>query len=190
MHSPGPFICTTDPNYANENAKNSSGIMLAYFATWGSSIHISPKTDAQWLVPNSMHLMFAGVIFTLSFLSREYVSALTCAHQSLTLPRSPRWLIKVGRHEEALENLTRLRQLPPDHPYITSEIVDINDQLNREREATMGTTWLGPIRELLSSKANLYRIQLSIMSQLLAQWSGANSITIYAPTYFAMMLVD
>jgi MFS family permease len=28
------------------------GIMLAYFASWGSSLHISSKTDAQWLVPN------------------------------------------------------------------------------------------------------------------------------------------
>ncbi|KAF1844167.1 general substrate transporter [Cucurbitaria berberidis CBS 394.84] len=147
------------------------GIMLAYFASWGSSIHISSHTDAQWLVPNSMHLMFAVLIFTLSFFSRE----------------SPRWLIKVGRHEEALDNLSRLRQLPADHPYVTSEIVDINDQLNREREATMGTSWLGPIRELFSSKANLYRIQLSIMSQLLSQWSGSNSITVYAPQYFAMM---
>jgi len=137
--------------------------MLAYFASWGSSIHISSKTDTQWLLPNSMHLMFAGIIFTLSFLSRE----------------SPRWLIKVGRHEEALENLCLIRQLPADHPYVTSEIMDINDQLEREREATMGTTWLGPIRELFASKANLYRIQLSIMSQLLSQWSGANSITIY-----------
>ena len=147
------------------------GIMLAYFASWGSSIHISSKTDTQWLVPNSMHLMFAGVIFILSFGAKE----------------SPRWLIKVGRHEEALKNLARLRQLPADHPYITTEIIDINDQLNREREATMGTTWLGPIREMFSNKANLYRLQLSVMSQLLGQWSGANSITIYAPRYFAMM---
>ncbi|CAN9094624.1 unnamed protein product [Alternaria alternata] len=147
------------------------GIMLAYFASWGSSIHISSATDAQWLVPNSMHLMFAGIIFTLSWFAKE----------------SSRWLIKVGRHEEALDNLAVLRNLPADHPYVTSEIMDINDQLNREREATMGTTWLGPVRELFSSKANLYRIQLSVMSQLLAQWSGANSITIYAPQYFAMM---
>lgn len=147
------------------------GIMLAYFASWGSSIHISSKTDAQWLVPNSMHLMFAGVIFTLSFFAHE----------------SPRWLIKVGRHEEALKNLSLLRQLPAEHPYISSEVIDINDQLNREREATMGTSWLGPVRELFTSRANLYRIQLSIMSQLLGQWSGANSITIYAPKYFAMM---
>jgi hypothetical protein len=106
--------------------------------------------------------MFAGLIFTLSFFAKE----------------SPRWLIKVGRHEEALKNLSQLRQLPGDHPYVQSEIIDINDQLNREREATMGTSWLGPIRELFSSKANLYRIQLSIMSQLLSQWSGANSITV------------
>ncbi|KAH7389847.1 MFS quinate transporter-like protein [Pyrenochaeta sp. MPI-SDFR-AT-0127] len=147
------------------------GIMLAYFASWGSSIHISSATDAQWLVPNSMHLMFAGIIFSLSFFTRE----------------SPRWLIKVGRHEEALDNLSLLRNLPSDHPYVTSEIIDINDSLNREREATMGTTWLGPVRELFATKANLYRVQLSIMSQLLSQWSGANSITIYAPQYFAMM---
>ncbi|KAF2849107.1 MFS quinate transporter-like protein [Plenodomus tracheiphilus IPT5] len=146
------------------------GIMLAYFATWGSSLHIAP-TDAQWLVPNSMHLMFAGIILTLSFFAKE----------------SPRWLIKVGRHEEALAGLSQLRNLPGDHPYVTSEIIDINDQLNREREATMGTSWLGPVRELFTNKANLYRIQLSVMSQLLAQWSGANSITIYAPKYFAMM---
>jgi len=145
--------------------------MLAYFATWGSSLHISSATDAQWLVPNSMHLMFAGIIFTLSLFCRE----------------SPRWLVKVGRHEEALENLSLLRQLPADHPYVSSEIIDINDQLNREREATMGTSWMGPVKELFKSKANLYRLHLSVFSQILSQWSGANSITIYAPEYFEMM---
>ena len=91
------------------------------------------------------------------------------------------------RHEEALKNLAQLRNLPADHPYVQTEIIDINDQLNREREATMGTSWLGPVREMFASKSNLYRLQLSVMSQLLGQWSGANSITIYAPQYFAMM---
>ncbi|KAK8217176.1 hypothetical protein M8818_001428 [Zalaria obscura] len=147
------------------------GIMLAYFASWGSSIHIPSTTQLQWVVPNLMHIYFAAIICILSFFAIE----------------SPRWLVKVGKHEKAALNLSKLRKLPEDHPYVQTELIDINDQLNREREATMGASWLGPIKELLTIPANRYRLMLSIMSQILAQWSGANSITIYAPEYFAMM---
>ncbi|EOD49384.1 putative quinate permease protein [Neofusicoccum parvum UCRNP2] len=147
------------------------GIMLGYFASWGSSIHISGDNQAQWVVPNSLHLMFASIIFVLSLFAIE----------------SPRWLIKVKKHESAAANLARLRKLPASHPYVQTEIIDINDQLEREAEATMGTTWFGPVKELFSSPANRYRLMLSLFSQLLSQWSGANSITIYAPEYFKMM---
>lgn len=115
--------------------------------------------------------MFAGIIFTLSFFAIE----------------SPRWLIKVGEHERAATCLCKIRKLDVNHPYVQTEIIDINDQLDREREATHGTTWFGPIRELFTISSNRYRLMLSIMSQLLSQWSGASSITIYAPEYFAMM---
>jgi len=147
------------------------GIMLAYFASWGSNIHISGDSELQWVVPNMMHIYFAVIICFTSFFAIE----------------SPRWLVKVGKHEKAAANLAKLRNLDESHWYVQSELIDINDQLDREREATKGTSWLGPIREMLSSKSNLYRMQLSIMSQLLSQWSGASSITIYAAKYFAMM---
>lgn len=147
------------------------GVMLAYFGTWGSALHISAETNMQWVIPNLMHIYFAAVICILSFFATE----------------SPRWLVKVGKHEKAAANLSKLRNLESSHWYIQAELLDINDQLNREREATMGTTWLGPIREMFTDRANLYRIQLSIMSQLLGQWSGASSITIYAVEYFEMM---
>ncbi|OJD32337.1 mfs quinate transporter [Diplodia corticola] len=147
------------------------GIMLGYFASWGSSLHISDDSQNQWVVPNSLHLMFAGIIFILSFGSIE----------------SPRWLIKVNRHEEAAANLSRLRQLPASHPFVQTEIIDINDQLNREQEATHGASRWGVVKELVSTPANRYRLMLSLFSQLLGQWSGANSITIYAPEYFKMM---
>ncbi|QDS71799.1 hypothetical protein FKW77_009451 [Venturia effusa] len=147
------------------------GIMLSYFASWGSSIHISNKLQTQWLVPNSMHIMFAGIILVLSLFALE----------------SPRWLIKVGKHEKAAVNLSKLRQLPIDHPYVQSEIIDINGELDREREAIRGASKLGMVKELLFIPANRYRIMLSVLSQILAQWSGANSITIYAPRYFAMV---
>lgn len=147
------------------------GIMLGYFASWGSSIHISNHSAAQWVIPNTLHLYFAAIIFTLSFFATE----------------SPRWLIKVGKHEQALENLCKLRKLPEDHSYVQTEIIDTNAQLDREREATMGTSLMGPLRELIFIKSNQYRLFLALGAQLLGQWSGANSITIYAPQYFEMM---
>ncbi|EGC46741.1 conserved hypothetical protein [Histoplasma capsulatum var. duboisii H88] len=35
--------------------------------------------------------------------------------------------------------------------------------------------------------SNRYRVMIGLMSQLLSQWSGANSITIYAPGFFALL---
>ncbi|KAK7551480.1 general substrate transporter [Phyllosticta citricarpa] len=147
------------------------GIMLGYFASWGSSIHMGDNNQAQWVVPNSLHLMFAGIIFFLSFFSTE----------------SPRWLIKVKQPEKASRNLSILRNLPEDHPYVQAELAAITSQIESEAEATMGSAWTGILRELFCLSSNRYRLQLSIMSQLLSQWSGANSITIYAPNYFRMM---
>lgn len=147
------------------------GIMLGYFASYGSSIHISNHNVAQWVVPNTLHLYFATIIVIASFFAIE----------------SPRWLIKVGKHEQAAINLAKLRQLPEEHAYVQTEIIDINDQLNREREATMGLSWMGPVKELFTTPSNLYRLFLALGAQLLGQWSGANSITIYAPQYFEML---
>lgn len=150
------------------------GIMLGYFASYGSSIHISDTTQLQWVIPNLLHIYFATIVAVLSFGALE----------------SPRWLVKVGKNDKANDNLSKLRKLPADHWYVQSELLDINNQLEREQEATRGTTWLGPIRELFTLRANRYRLMLSVMSQLLGQWSGASSITIYAPEYFAMVGVS
>ncbi|EMF17764.1 general substrate transporter [Sphaerulina musiva SO2202] len=147
------------------------GIMLGYFSVWGCSLHISPDTQMQWVIPNMLHIYFAAIIFITSFLAVE----------------SPRWLLKVGKVEQAVKNLSTLRHLPEDHWYVQAEIMDVKDQLEREREATMGTKWYGVIRELVGTAANRYRLMLSVFSQLLSQWSGANSITIYAPEYFALV---
>ena len=108
------------------------GIMLGYFASYGCSIHISDNSQLQWVVPNLLHIYFATIIASLSFFAVE----------------SPRWLVKVGKHEKAAANLSKLRHLPTDHWYIQSELLDINNQLEREQEATRGTTWFGPIKEL------------------------------------------
>lgn len=147
------------------------GIMLGYFANWGTSLHISNAKSAQWVDATIMHLIFAGIILIMSIFALE----------------SPRWLAKVGRREQAAVNMSKLRGLSQEHPYVRAELIDIDDQLDREREATLGSGLLGPLKELLMLPGNRYRMVLGLSCQLLGQWSGGNSITIYAPQFFALL---
>lgn len=123
------------------------------------------------MVPTSLHIIFAGLIFLLSFLQYE----------------SPRFLIKKGKHEQAIRNLSRVRNLPEDHEYVVAEITAIEQSHQAELEATMGAGWLGVIKETFFIPKNLYRIYLTVMSQILSQWSGAGSITLYAPDLFKLL---
>jgi hypothetical protein len=103
------------------------GIMLAYFASWGSSLHIDKNSYNSWVVPTSIHLMFAGIIFILSWFNNE----------------SPRFLVKKGNPELAITNLAKIRGLPTDDEYVVNEINGIKHQLAEEQEATMGQGFLG-----------------------------------------------
>ncbi|KAF2160895.1 hypothetical protein M409DRAFT_70186 [Zasmidium cellare ATCC 36951] len=147
------------------------GTMLAYFAAWGSSLHISDDSQLQWILPNLLHVYFAALIALGSFWSIE----------------SPRWLVKVGKVQKAGQNLAKIRDLSEDHEFVTAEMKDISDQLEREAEATKSTGFLARLKEFVVPAPNRYRLMLSVMTQLLSQWSGASSITIYAPRYFAMI---
>ncbi|KAI9843753.1 MAG: hypothetical protein M1837_006113 [Sclerophora amabilis] len=147
------------------------GIMLAYFSSWGSSLHISEATSTRWVVPTTLHIMFAGIILILSFFNYE----------------SPRYLVRKGKIETALVNLARVRSLSEDHPVVLKEIAEVQAQLQEEQEATLGQGWTGYLREMFLMPNNLYRIYLGLVSQILSQWSGANSITIYAPNFFALL---
>jgi len=118
--------------------------------------------------------MFAGLIAILSFFNYE----------------SPRYLVKRGKDELATINLARVRNLAVDHPVIVKEISDIQAQLQEEEEATLGQGWVGVLKEMFLMPNNFYRIYLGFASQLLAQWSGAQSITVYAPDFFKLLGVD
>lgn len=130
----------------------------------------SELIDMQ-LVPTSLHIIFAGIIFIMSIFQQE----------------SPRYLIKKGNDEQALHNLCRIRQLPPDHEYIIREFTEIQSTHHAEAEATMGAGWLGVLKETFMIPKNFYRVYLAFMAQILSQWSGAGSITLYAPDFFRLL---
>jgi hypothetical protein len=89
--------------------------MLGYFANYGTSLHIFNNSVNQWIDATILHITFAGIILIMSIFALE----------------SPRWLAKVGRNEQAGINMSKLRNLPWDHPYVRAELIDIHDQLER-----------------------------------------------------------
>ncbi|KAJ5163106.1 Major facilitator superfamily domain general substrate transporter [Penicillium coprophilum] len=146
------------------------GIMIAYFANWGAQIHMADSFN-RWAVPTSLHLMFAGIILLLTFFQLE----------------SPRFYIKQGKREKALEVLCKLRGLPADHPYILNEISEMDIAFQEEMEATLGMGWKGLFKEILGIKRNSYRLFLTNLAQNMACWSGGSAITVYAPDLFTLV---
>jgi MFS family permease len=132
------------------------GIVLAYFTNYGCQVNLGDTTHNRWLVPTSLHIMFAGIIFVLSFFQYE----------------SPRYLVKKGRPDAALRVMSRLRKLPEDHDYVVREINAITVSHQAEMEATRGAGWFGVVKELFGVPSNLYRLYLTLMAQVMSQWSG------------------
>ena len=147
------------------------GIVLAYFANYGCSLHMPADSHSRWLTPTSLHIMMSGLIFFLTFLQYE----------------SPRFLVKEGKTEEATDVMAHLRHLPADDDYVVGEVAAIQAALDHEMEATRGVGFFGKFKELFLNKSNLFRLYIAVMVQFLSQWSGAGSITIYAPDLFALL---
>lgn len=145
--------------------------MLAYFTNYGCQVNLGDTSHVRWMVPTSLHIMFAGIIFLFTFLQFE----------------SPRYLIKQNKEDQAIKNMVRLRNLPPDHEFIVREISAIKIQNEEELEATRGSGWLGILKEMFLVPSNLYRLYLTCGAQFMSQWSGAGSITLYAQDLFSLL---
>ncbi|CAG79781.1 general substrate transporter [Yarrowia lipolytica] len=150
------------------------GVMLSYFANYGTTLHISNTSRNQWVIPTTLQIIFSGIMLIGSIFVHE----------------SPRWLMKIGKEEEAVETLCKIRKLPADDLYVQGEILMVREQIEREKQAMTGASYWSLFKELLATPANRYRLFLGLMIQILGQWSGANAITIYAPSFFQMIGVS
>lgn len=136
-------------------------------------MHISNSSAKQWIIPQSIQIIVAGILLLLSLLCEE----------------SPRYLCKVGHDKKAKASLGRLWGLPGGHGLILSEIDGIQRQLHAEQEQSHDQTWISALRELFLVAANQKRLLFVISEQLLSQWSGANSITSEFIPYHRMIWV-
>lgn len=147
------------------------GIVLAYFTNYGCQVNLGDTSAVRWLVPTSLHIIFSGLILILTLFQSE----------------SPRYLIMKDQHEEALKTMARLRHLPANHEYVVTEISAITAAHQKEAEATKDAGWLSTLKEAFLIPSNLYRVSLAITAQIMSQWSGAGSITLYAPDLFHLL---
>jgi hypothetical protein len=67
---------------------------------------------------------------------------------SIILRETPRWLYRVDQPTEALCNLSWMRNLPANHPYVQEEYSAIKMQLERERQNGDGVGLRGNLKEL------------------------------------------
>ncbi|OQV09483.1 hypothetical protein CLAIMM_13601 [Cladophialophora immunda] len=137
------------------------GIIIAYYFNIGLSYTSGP---VQWRLP----IAFQGVFIILQLIWTKF------------LPESPRWLIKHGRHEEAVDILAQLhgKNTPCDFPAVLEQKRLIDEALAIENE---GGPWT--ITEIFQNGPLKIRRRyiLVIGIQAMQQLSGINVLVYYAP---------
>jgi sugar porter (SP) family MFS transporter len=129
------------------------GILLAFFSNY--TINNIITVDAwRWML--GIETVPAVLFFGLLFL----------------IPKSPRWLVKKKRDEEARRTLIALGNPEPDQI-----LFDIEDSLKEERSGK---------KEKLFSKKYSYPILLAILLATFNQFSGINAIMYYSPRIFSL----
>ncbi|KXG45313.1 Major facilitator superfamily domain, general substrate transporter [Penicillium griseofulvum] len=169
-----------NPLYVSENAPRAirggltglyqlfitAGIMLAFWINYGSLLHI--KGPAMYLVPLALQGLPAVLLFFGMLMCNE----------------SPRWLAKQDRWEEARATLSKVRNLPSDHPYVEEEFQAIATQLEQERALVAGSGFWDLMKEMWFIPGNRKRAIISVVLMICQQMTGTNAINYYAPQIF------
>lgn len=106
----------------------------------------------------------------------------------LFLPDSPRYFVKTGQIQKAIDALSRVRGQPPNSDYVQTEIAEIVANEEYERALIPSTTWYGSWANcfkgsLWSAKSNLRRTILGTSLQMMQQWTGVNFIFYYSTPF-------
>lgn len=145
------------------------GIMISYWIGYGTNYiggtTYPEQSSAAWRVPLAIQL----------------IPAIILCIGSWFLPYSPRWLMLVGKEEESLTVLARLRVQDPDSPVVQYEYLSLKAEAYAERENSRlryGTetktfrTEVLEYKRIFTTKVLLHRVGLGAGVQAFGQWSG------------------
>ncbi|KAI1292934.1 general substrate transporter [Xylaria venustula] len=143
------------------------GVVVAYWLGFGLSFIDNGQSAFRWRFEVAFQLVPLLFVLALCFF----------------FPESPRWLCKVGRGEEALYVLQRLRNSTEQ---AEAGVADIHGN-NKVEETSEGTSYYQMFFGLKSGHLHTgRRVQLCIWLQILQSWTGIAGITIYGPTIFSI----
>ncbi|KAM3073397.1 hypothetical protein ACMFMG_004703 [Clarireedia jacksonii] len=168
------------PLYVSENAPRAirgaltgmyqlfiaTGTMLSFWINYGALLHL--PGDSVWIVPLACQ-MIPGIFL--------FVGLALCNE-------SPRWLARQDNWEKAIAVLSKVSNLPRDHPYIRMEIEEMREQLENERRLIGGAGFVDLMKEMWLVAGNRKRALISIALMICQQMTGTNAINYYAPTIF------
>ncbi|KAK7181091.1 MFS monosaccharide transporter [Paraphaeosphaeria sporulosa] len=159
---------------AIEFTLNIFGVVLAYWIEYGCSFYGDGTSSFIWRFP---------IAFQIPML-------LTLMALVMFFPESPRWLVKVGREDEARYVLSRLRGnvTGEEQEKTEAEFQDIVTSVEIERSGRKGPqSYFHMLFGIGSGKLHTgRRVQLVIWLQIMQEWVGIAGVTIYAPTIFGI----
>lgn len=132
------------------------------------------QTQASWRIPVGIQIFPALVLLAGMFF----------------MPYSPRWLVEVGRDEEAQSTLAYLRSLPMESGEVVNEYLEVKAEVTvlREMRGNRSTgrgafgRFIQPYQELVSTRSNFHRLAIGCLVMAFQQLIGCNAIIYYAPT--------
>jgi SP family sugar:H+ symporter-like MFS transporter len=146
------------------------GLLLASCVDYGTQ----NRTDSgSYRIPVALQMLWALILGT----------------GLILLPESPRYFVKKGNIEAAVNVLARLRGQPRDSEYIQQELAEIVANHEYEMKVIPQSGWFSSWANcfkggLRKPSSNLRRTILGTSLQMMQQWTGVNFIFYFGTTFF------
>jgi len=162
------------------------GIMVSFWIGYGTNFiggTGDSQSNAAWLIPICIQILPAVVL---------------AAGMMLFMPQSPRHLMNVGREEECLTTLARLRNKSVEDVGVRIEFLEIKALKEFESQTAAkkypqyqdgsfkSNFMIGfyDYASLLTNKSLFKRTMVACLTMTFQQWTGVNAINYYAPQIF------